>query len=274
MKNSSINFIKGILIGMGAVLPGLSGGAIAAIFGVYEPLINFASNIKKDFKVKIKFFIPIVLGGIFGVFILSHALSYLLVHHLAEISVFFVGCMLGIFPNLVQQAAAKGRKPIHLVLTVGVAIFSFLLLSSLFAGATSTIPVAINTSTWVVSGAIIGLGVTFPGLSPSNFLMYLNLYQPLNVAISHLNLAVLIPVAVGGLVSVILTAKLVAYLLRVAYVVVYHVILGLVLTQTVMIVPRAFESNLVIALCLLAGVSIGIVMGRLEDRSIKKVPNE
>ena len=177
--------------------------------------------------------------------------------------------MLGIFPNLVKQAAAKGREPIHLVLTAGVAIFSFLILSNIFVTTSSTSPTAIGTGTWVASGGIIGLGVTFPGLSPSNFLMYLNLYQPLNEAVSHLNLAVLIPVAVGGIISVILTAKLVVYLLRVAYVVVYHVILGLVLTSTVMIVPREFESNLMVALCLIAGLGVGIVMGRLEE---KKVP--
>jgi len=251
---------------MGAILPGLSGGALAAIFGIYEPLINFVSNIKKDFKVNIKFFLPVIFGGIFGVFILSHALSYLLEHNLAEVSIFFVGCMLGIFPNLIKQAGAKGREPLHIVLAAFVAIASFLLLSNTFESTASTSRAAISTSTWVASGGIIGLGITFPGLSPSNFLMYLNLYQPLNEAISHLSFAILIPVAIGGLVSVILTAKLVAYLLRVAYAVVYHVIIGLVLTSTVMIVPRAFNSNLMIALLLIAGLSVGTVMGRLEDK--------
>jgi len=270
LKNLSINFIKGIFIGIGAILPGLSGGALAAIFGIYEPLINALSNIKKDFKANIKFFTPVIFGGLLGVFILSHVLSYLLEHNLAEISIFFVGCMLGIFPNLIKQAGTKGRDPIHVVLTVGVAIFSFLLLSNSFASTSSTSHTA-GTGIWVASGGIIGLGVTFPGLSPSNFLMYLNLYQPLNIAISNLNLAILLPVAIGGLISVILTAKLVAYLLRIAYTVVYHIILGLVLTSTVMIIPREFNSNLMIALWLIAGLSVGIVMSRLEDKNTKKV---
>ena len=273
MKKSSINFIKGIFIGMGALLPGLSGGAIAVIFGIYEPLINFVSDIKKDFKANIKFFLPVIFGGIFGVFILSHALSYFLEHNLAEISIFFVGCMLGIFPNLIKQASAKGREPIHIVLTAGVAIFSFLVFSNTFAPTATTWYATITTGTWVASGGIVGLGITFPGLSPSNFLMYLDLYQPLNVAISNLNFAILIPVAIGGLISVVLTAKLVSYLLRVAYTVVYHIILGLVLTSTVMIIPREFNSNLLIALCLIAGVIVGVAMSRLENKSEKKVPN-
>jgi len=204
------------------------------------------------------------------VFILSHALSYLLENNLAEVSIFFVGCMLGIFPNLVKQAGAKGRDLIHIVLTVGVAIASFLILSNTFVSTASTSHAAISTGTWVASGGIIGLGITFPGLSPSNFLMYLNLYQPLNEAISHLDFTILIPVAIGGLVSVILTAKLVAYLLRVAYAVVYHIILGLVLTSTVMIVPREFNSNLMIALWLIAGLSVGIVMSRMDAKNSKE----
>ena len=267
---------------MGAILPGLSGGALAAIFGIYEPLINFISNVKKNFKANIKFFIPVVFGGAFGVFILSHILSYLLEHNLAEISIFFVGCMLGIFPSLIKQSGAKGREPIHIVLAVGVAIASFLLLSNLRSLEPVPDPSTIttNTRTWLTSGAVIGLGLTFPGLSPSNFLMYFGLYQPLNVAISHFDFAILVPVSIGGFVSVILTAKLVAYLLRVAYAVVYHVILGLVLTSTVMIVPREFNSNLMVALCLATGLSVGILMSRWEDKKFantgqtsKKVPN-
>jgi len=252
---------------MGAVLPGLSGGALAAIFGIYEPLIDALSNIKKDFKANVKFFLPVIFGGILGIYILSHALSYLLENNLAEISIFFVGCMLGVFPALIKQAGAKGREPIHIVITVFVAIGSFLILSSTFGTTSTTSRSAISIGTWVASGGIVGLGLTFPGLSPSNFLMYLNLYQPLNEAISNLNLAIIIPVAIGALISVLLTARLVAYLLRVAYAVVYHIILGLVLTSTVMIVPRNFNSNLIIALWLVAGLTVGTLMNRLEQAS-------
>ncbi|MCL2560043.1 MAG: DUF368 domain-containing protein [Turicibacter sp.] len=266
MKKTIVNFIKGIFIGMGAVLPGLSGGALAAIFGIYEPLITFVSDIKKDFVANLKFFLPVLAGGLFGVFLLSHVLSYFLTHNLAEISVFFVGCMLGVFGALVRQTGAKGRDPFHVVLAIGVAIGAFLLLSHGFPATTSEVghPANVSILQWVTSGGIIGLGVTFPGLSPSNFLMHLGLYLPLTEAISHVDLAVLFPVAIGGLLAVILTAKLVSYLLRVAYAMVYHIILGLVLASTALIVPRDFGSNLVAALCLITGLVVGSVMSRFE----------
>ena len=268
-----INFVKGIFIGIGGALPGLSGGALAAIFGIYEPIINFFSNFRKDTKAQLKFLLPIVAGGITGVFLLSHVLSYLLEFYLAEVSIFFVGCMLGIFPALVKTAGLKGRKPVHLVVAIAVAVLSFLIFSTAFGSTSDTRPSAIGIGTSVASGSIIGLGITFPGLSPSNFLMYLGLYQPINEAISRLNFSILIPVAIGGILSILLTAKLVSWLLKVAYTMVYHVILGLVLTSTVMIIPRHFSSPIVIALCLIAGLAVGRAMSKLEDKTTEKMPD-
>jgi len=262
-----VNFIKGIFIGMGAVLPGLSGGALAAIFGIYEPIINFVSNFKKDTKTQLKFLLPVLGGGIVGVFLLSHVLSYLLEFHLAEFSIFFVGCMLGIFPTLVKTAGQGGRKPVHLVVAIAVAVLSFLIFSIVFGSTNYTRTSAIGTRTYVMSGAIIGLGITFPGLSPSNFLMYLGLYQPINEAISQLNMIVLIPIAIGGILSILITAKLVSWLLKVAYTMVYHIILGLALTSTVMIIPRDFSSPVMIAVWLSAGLMVGMTMNKFEENN-------
>ena len=249
---------------MGAVLPGLSGGALAAIFGIYEPLIRFASNLRQDFKKNMRFFLPVVVGGFFGVFALSHLLSYLLEHNLAEVSLFFVGCMLGIFPALINQAGAYGRKKRHMLLAVGVAFLSFWWLTQLTEASQAVGHAGFGT--WTLSGGIIGLGITFPGLSPSNFLMYLGLYQPLNEAISQMDFSVLIPTMIGVVASFLLTAKLVAYLLRIAYATTFHVIVGLVITSTVMIVPRGVALNGVTALCLIAGLGVGALMSKLESR--------
>ena len=266
MKQPLINFVKGAFIGIGGLLPGLSGGALATIFGLYEPFIHFLSDIKKNTKKQVLFFAPVVLGGVFGVFLLSHALSYFLTYHLAEISVFFIGTMLAIFPNLIKQAGAKGRHPIHVVLTVITALSAFLFLVHVMSPSEYT--PATTPYTWTLSGALIGLGVTFPGLSPSNFLMYFNLYEPLSTAVANLDLTVIIPVAFGGLLSVLLTGKLVAYLLKIAYTTVYHIILGLVLTSTVMIIPRYFPSPLLIAFSLFLGLTVGRSFTLLEQIEI------
>ena len=55
-------FVKGMLIGSGAILPGVSGGALAAVFGIYEKMIAFLSDLRKDFVKNVIFFIPVGLG--------------------------------------------------------------------------------------------------------------------------------------------------------------------------------------------------------------------
>lgn len=262
MGSFIVNFIKGMFIGIGGVLPGLSGGALAAVFGLYEPLIHFVSHVGKDFKKNVKFFLPVVVGGAFGVFALSHLLSYLLDYHLSEVSVFFVGCMLGVFPSLVRQAGKHGRKVWHVFLAVGAAFVAFWLLLQLSAHATYAREA--NFFTWVMSGGIIGLGVTFPGMSPSNFLMFLALYQPLNEGISQLNLMIVLPVMIGGLLSFLLTAKLVDYLLKVAYPIVFHLIIGFVITSTVMIVPTGITISPLIIGLFVVGACVGLGMSQIE----------
>jgi putative membrane protein len=57
-----IRFVKGAIVGIGAILPGLSGGVLAVIFGIYDPLIRFLADLRKDFVKNFKYFLPIVLG--------------------------------------------------------------------------------------------------------------------------------------------------------------------------------------------------------------------
>jgi len=90
---------------------------------------------------------------------------------------------------------------------------------------------------WLMSGALIGLGVVVPGLSPSNFLIYLGLYQPMASGIRSLDLGVILPLFLGGLLCVLLFAKLIAWLFRKFYTVMYHFILGVVVGSTIVIIP-------------------------------------
>lgn len=66
-----LRMMKGMMIGSGAILPGVSGGALAAVFGLYEPLIVFLSDITNDFVKRVMYFLPVGVGGILGVFVLA-----------------------------------------------------------------------------------------------------------------------------------------------------------------------------------------------------------
>ena len=167
-------FVKGAFIGTGAILPGVSGGALAAVFGIYERIIAFLSNIRKDFLANLIFFIPVVLGALFGFVILAYPLNYFL--NTAEIQVLwcFIGCIIGTLPALYREAGKEGRKPRHLVIMAVTAVLGFVGLWAAREFLSITLPQTFGT--WLLAGVIFALGMIVPGLSPSNFS---DLFQPL-----------------------------------------------------------------------------------------------
>jgi putative membrane protein len=71
-----LRFLKGAAIGMDFVLPGISGAALAVVFGLYEKIVSFIANITKDFFKNLMFFIPVGLGGLLGIYLISHPISF------------------------------------------------------------------------------------------------------------------------------------------------------------------------------------------------------
>ena len=255
-------FIKGIFIGSGFILPGVSGGALAAVFGIYEKLITFLAHITKDFVKNVLFFIPVGLGGLAGMFVFAIPIDYCLAHYEAQTLWFFVGCILGTLPLLWKQAGKKGRSVKHYIIMAVTLVLGFLFLyfgEDLFSGG-----IPRNFLTWVLSGALIGLGTVVPGLSPSNFLVYLDMYKPMTEGIKNRDLMVLLPIAIGAIACVLLLSKLMDMILNKAYTGVFHFILGIVLASTVIIIPR--ESDLICWVLCFAGVALGVLMGKLEEK--------
>jgi putative membrane protein len=263
--------VKGMFIGTGAILPGVSGGALAAVFGIYERMINFLANPKKDFVKNTLWFIPVALGAVLGMFGLAFPLDYFLKNHPVQVVFFFIGAIAGTFPALIAEAGKQGRSLKHWVetLLVGVAMLVFLI----WARNNLDVNLPLNFATWVMAGVIFALGMIVPGLSPSNFLMYFNMYQPMTEGIKNLNFSILIPVGIGAVLCVLAFAKLMHLLLERAYTSVFHFILGVVLASTAIILPwgSAYDNltlpgYLVTALLAAAGVALGLWMGWLEKK--------
>ena len=273
MKNNKtldwiLRVVKGMLIGTGAILPGVSGGALAAVFGLYERIISFLAHLTKDFKKNFIFFLPVGIGGVLGIYVLSHALSYFFEHAEAQLLWFFVGCIAGITPALYKQAGKKGRKPTHLAITSVSFGGAVLLLWNLQALITAKMP--LNFATWVMAGGIFALGIIVPGLSPSNFLLYLGMYDSMTNGIKSLDFMVIIPLLLGAVITVLLFSKLFDWLFGRFYSGMFHFILGVVLASTVLIIPRDYSYFSLGGLgCLVltaAGVALGAFMSRLEDK--------
>ncbi|MGO3114244.1 DUF368 domain-containing protein [Enterococcus pseudoavium] len=265
-----LRFIKGMFIGSGFILPGVSGGALAAVFGIYERIISFLAHITKNFKENLLFFIPVGLGGLTGVFVLSFAVSFLLGEFETIMLWFFVGCIIGTVPALWKEAGKHGRGTKDLVIMIVSFVVGFLFLwkgSSLFG------TVDQNFFTWMIAGALIGLGLIVPGLSPSNFLVYMGMYKAMADGFKSIDLGVIIPIGIGGLVTVLSLSKLMDWVFSRFYAPMFHFILGIVFASTVMIVPTDYSGISLLGflgcgiLCLL-GAALGWWMSRLEERYV------
>lgn len=269
--NWIIKFLKGMLIGSGAILPGVSGGALAAIFGLYQPLINFLSNIRNNFINNVMFFLPVGLGGLFGLFVLATPIDYGLRFFPVFVLWGFIGAIVGTLPSLYKEAGREGRETRHIVITIVTAVLMFAFL--VYANNNLNIDMAQNTVSWLFAGAIFASGMIVPGLSPSNFLIYFNLYQPLTEGIRTLDFSVIIPVSIGAVVVVLLFSKLMRKIMDVAYAGVFHFILGVVIASTAIIAPElslyegfGVMDYILVVVIFLAGLLLGRWMGKLEER--------
>ncbi len=264
-----LRFIKGIFIGSGFILPGVSGGALAAVFGIYERIILFLANLTKNFKDNVRFFFPVGLGAVTGIFLLSFAVSFLLGNYETIILWFFVGCIVGTVPALWREAGKRGRNKKDIVNTVITFIVFFLFLS--FGEQLLTTTIEQNIWTWTIAGGLIGLGMIVPGLSPSNFLIYFGMYKAMSDGIKNLDFGVIMPIGVGAVLCVLALSKLIEFILDRAYSTLFHFILGVVFASTVMIIPTNYQGiNWIgILLCVVLfelGILLGWWMSELERR--------
>lgn len=273
-----IRLIKGVVIALGFILPGVSGGVLAAILGIYERMLSFLAHIRRNFKADFFYFLPVGIGGILGIGLLSRPLEFLLAHYQVIVLWGFAGAIVGSLPALWQEAESQSqRDKIDWSWLIGTFVASLVILYSM-PYIFGTLPA--NFVTFILAGALIALGVLIPGLSPSNLLLILGLYSPMLVGFKNFDLLnVFLPIAIGGILAVLLFAKSMEHLLEHHHSRVFHFILGIVSASTVLIlVPnnKSAESisyagsnllTLVLAAIFTAlGLWLGLWMSKLEER--------
>lgn len=101
--NFLINIFRGICIGAGAILPGISSGVLCVIFGIYDKLVNSVLNIFKDFKKNFSFLLPIGIGSLIGIVLLGKILNFLFTNYPIPTKYAFIGLIIGSVPILIKQ---------------------------------------------------------------------------------------------------------------------------------------------------------------------------
>lgn len=263
-----IQILQGALIGLGAVLPGISGGVLCVIFGIYKTIMEFLADPFRKFKTHVPKLIPIGIGGVIGFLGIAKLLGILLDKYPAPSVCLFIGLIGGMLPSLFREAGEQGRSRKSYVSLVIAMILVFALLISLQIFSVQITP---NFAWYLFCGFCLALSVIAPGMSFSTLLMPLGLYEPFVAGIGNFDFAILIPGGIGGLATVILFSKAVDTLFKKHYSVAFHAIVGVVIAATVMIIPfESFTVSVTSCVVNIICLAVGIVAALLLDKFNQK----
>lgn len=221
-------FLKGIIIGIANVIPGVSGGTIAVVTGVFDRLIDAVNNFYKDLRKYMAFLVPLGAGACTGIFLFSRIVSYCLKNYSLPTNLFFAGLIAGSLP-LIYKEARKEKGVNWIACALGALLV--LVLSLAKGGDGSVVITSLTPSNALLLGGvgmIASAAMVMPGVSGSFVLVLLGYYETFINAVSSLNLPVLAVILVGVALGILLISKIIDILLKKAYTVTYSAILGLI----------------------------------------------
>ncbi len=230
------NALAGLLIGIGCVLPGVSGGVMAVSFGLYRPMLDAVLGIFHDTRRKLLFLAPLALGGAAGLLLGARCLGTAMRLYEKPMLCLFTGFILGGVPDLLAEAEAGGR-------------FRRRWLGALAGGVLLALPMALLRAQGVeralsltplqalAVGLAEGVGTVVPGLSTSFLLMNLGWYQAYLEALAHPQAGVLGLVALGFAASALASMKAVQWLFDHARGYAYYAVLGFLLVSVALVFP-------------------------------------
>lgn len=234
MKDSIFTVLKGLWIGGTLTVPGVSGGSMAMILGIYDRLIeSVGAFLHKGGNKKQAFFFLLKAGlsGVVGFVLFSGLVSMLMERFPLAVCFFFAGAVAGGIPIILKAAEVRRPKPLDLVfILVGIAcVFG---ISKIPAGLFS-IPITLSMDgvlLQLLCGILVAIGFVLPGISLSQMLYVLGIYEELMNHVAELNILPLIPLGLGAVLGVLLTAYAVERLLqrftRATYLVIFGFMLG------------------------------------------------
>ena len=269
-----LNIIKGIFIGAGAIVPGLSSGVLCVIFGIYEKLLDAVLNFFKDIKQNIKFLFPIALGVGIGVLLFSNGLNYALYAFPIQTKSIFIGLILGTIPSLIKEVNEKEpfrpQNVVYLLIALAIGIVTVILENQMTI--ISNVE-EINSFYLILCGVIMSLGIIVPGVSSTIILMLLGVYSIYLQSVANLYLPVLIPMGIGLVLGSIVVMKVTKILLEKQYAKTFYSIIGFTIGSVLVLVPQGMTTlEMVLSiLCILLGIYISRIPNAIKGFKSSKV---
>lgn len=269
------NLYRGFLIGICDLIPGVSGGTVAFVLGIYEQLLDAISGFfSRDWKKHIGFLLPLAIGMGGTLLIFSKLMKYLLDHYHTQTQFFFLGLIIGIIPLITTEVNVKKNFKIGhylLVIIAGIALASLAFVNpgktSVITELTTTNALGLFLSGWAASMAML-----LPGISGSFVLLVLGVYYTAIGALSDFNIPIIIVIGSGVVIGFIVSSKVIRFLLDRFKVGTFSVIFGLILGSIFVIYPGFPEDGTYFVMSLLA-LFTGLVVASLFSSFNNKVSN-
>ena len=264
--------LRGMVIGLANIIPGVSGGTMMVSMGIYDTIIGCINSLFKDFKRCVKMLWPYALGMVLGVLGLAKLITFLLGSYPLPTNMAFIGLILGGLPMIIKKM--KGEKKGIAGMIAFVLAFALVVgLKIVGSGSTADATIALNIGQILilfVMGVIAAATMVIPGVSGSMMLMLLGYYNPVVGSVSGLVDAliardlgavlsccgVLIPFGVGVVIGIFAVAKLIEVLLKRFPGPTYCAILGLVTASPVAILMGLSLSGVTVMTVVISVVAL------------------
>ena len=262
-----INFLKGIIVGLGGIAPGLSGSVLLVIFKLYEKTIEAFQSLFKNFKKNSIFLIQLFAGFGVGVLVFSKIAEYLIANFEMQTRFMFLGLVLGTIPLFYKEVKKKGFNNKYYIPMAISAALGFLLLSfnkNIFPEITNP-----NIIQSIILGFAAAGSAMIPGIDSAVILSAFGLYKIYVSSIANMNISVLAPAAFGLGLGALMIAYFMNRLLKKHYTLTFSIIFGLF----VAIIPNILNEScyfaldikmLISVLLLIAGAMGSYFLGKIN----------
>ncbi|HEH2224064.1 TPA: DUF368 domain-containing protein [Staphylococcus aureus] len=272
-----INILKGFAMGTSDLVPGVSGGTIALLLGIYNQFIDSISGIfSRRFWPSFTFLIPIIIGMLLAMGSLSNLFNYLLSQHHIPTMFFFGGLIIGIVPYLLKISNYKTSFTTkhYMMVIAGIAILIVITLMNngdKHAGETLTLSTGLIIK-YFIAGMCASSAMLLPGISGSFMLLVFGVYGTVMLAISEVvklnfaGLPILLAVGFGVLAGFIISSKIIQYFLTHHKLMTFALIIGFVVGSLFAVFP-GLPTNIVMwfvsLVVFIIGFIVSLTLGRI-----------
>lgn len=257
MKKWLLDILKGVVIGVANIIPGVSGGTMMVVMGVYDKLLFCINNVFKQFAKCIKILLPYIIGILLALVFMSTLIIGSMEKFPLPTAFAFIGLIMGGLPAILSEVKDVKRTPVHWVVFAAAFIF---LVGMQFMPKSADVSLTLNVGQMLIimlMGVIASSAMIVPGVSGSMMLMILGYYYPIFGSISKLIEAVLsgqwgsigyycgilVPFVIGMVLGILGISRLIELMLNKWKGVTYAIILGLVVPSPIVILMSTWQEQ-------------------------------